>query len=157
MKRGFSSSRFDWLTTAGCVLRRFYFRHDEAEFPAASSRNGGICSLLGETSRGSRVVDRASLDALRPLNNWVNTKDHHELLSTGETPAPWAWSVSTKGRPRAFPRAARACTEAKNILATNRRIFWKRRRHTKISGTIIAQRSATTAAPAVAGALAASA
>ena len=157
MKRGFSSSRFDWLTTADCISRRFYFRHDEAEFPTASSRNGGICSLLGETSRGSRAVDRASLDALRPLNNWVNTKDHHELLSTGETPAPWAWSVSTKGRPRAFPRATRACTEAKNILATNRRIFWKRRRHTKTSGTIIAQRSAATAAPAVAGAIAASA
>ena len=157
MKRGFSSSRFDWLTTAGCILRRFYFRHDEAEFPAASSRTGGICSLLGETSRGSRVVDRASLDALRPLNNWVNTKDHHELLSTGETPAPWAWSVSTKGRSRAFPRATRACTEAKNILATNRRIFWKRRRHAETSGTIIAQRSAATAAPAPAGAIAASA
>ena len=156
MKRGFSSSRFDWLTTAGCILRRFYFRHDEAEFPTALSRTCGICSLLGETSRGSRVVDRASLDALRPLNNWVNTKDHHELLSTGETPAPWAWSISTKGRPRAFPRAARACTEAKNILATNRRIFWKRRRHPKTSGTIIAQRSAA-AAPAVAGAIAASA
>ena len=158
MKRGFSSSRFDWLTTAGCILRRFYFRHNEAEFPAAWSRSGGICSLLGETSRGSRAVDRASLDALRPLNNWVNTKDHHELLSTGETPAPpWAWSVSTKGRPRAFPRAARACTEAKNILATNRRIFWKRRRHTETGGTIIAQRSAATAAPAPAGAIAASA
>ena len=151
MKRGFSSSRFDWQTTAGCILRRFYFRHDEAEFPAALSRNGGICSLLGETSRGSCVVDRASLDALRPLNNWVNTKDHHELLSTGETPAPWAWSVSTKGRPRAFPRAARACTEAKNILATNRRIFWKRRRHTKASDTI-AQRSAAAAAAIAAGA-----
>ena len=144
MKRGFSSSRFDWLTTAGCILRRFYFRHDEAEFPAAWSRNRGICSLLGETSRGSRAVDRASLDALRPLNNWVNTKDHHELLSTGETPAPWAWSVSTKGRSRAFPRAARACTEAKNILATNRRIFWKWRRHPKTSDAI-AQRPAATA------------
>ena len=157
MKRGFSSSRFDWLTTAGCILRRFYFRHNEAEFPAAWSRNGGICNLLGETSRGSRAVDRASLDALRPLNNWVNTKDHHELLSTGETPAPWAWSVSTKGRSRAFSRATPVGSKAKNILATHRRIFWKRRRHTKTSGTIIAQRSAATAAPAVAGAIAASA
>ena len=153
MKRGFSSSRFDWLTTAGCILRRFYFRHNEAEFPAAWSRNRGICSLLGETSRGSRAVDRASLDALRPQNNWVNTKDHHELLSTGETPAPRAWSVSTKGRPRAFPRAARAGSETENILATNRRIFWNRRRYTKTSHTIT-QWSAT-AAPAVARAIAA--
>ena len=152
MKRGFSSSRFDWLTTAGCISRRFYFRHDEAEFPTASQI---VCNLW--TSRGSRAADRASLDALRPLNNWVNTEDHHELLSTGETPAPWARSVSTKGRSRAFSRATAVGSEAKNILATNRRIFWKRRRHTKTSGTIIAQRSAATAAPAAAGAIAASA
>src|SRR5205814_222545 len=143
MKRGFSSSRFDWLTMAGCILRRFYFRHDEAEFPTALFRDGGICNLW--TSRGSRAADRASLDALRPLNNWVNTEDHHELLSTGETPAPWARPVSTKGRSRAFPRPTRAGSKAKNILATNRRIFWKRRRHPETSHTI-AQRSAATAA-----------
>ena len=142
MKRGFSSSRFDWLTTAGCISRRFYFRHDEAEFPAASQT---VCNLW--TSRGSRATDRASLDALRPLINWVNTEDHHELLSTGKTPAPWTRSVSTKGRPRAFPRATRAGSKAENILATHRRIFWKWRRHTKTSDAI-AQRSTTAAAPA---------
>src|SRR2546430_16174837 len=140
MKRGFSSSRFDWLTTADCILRRFYFRHDEAEFPTASQI---VCNLW--TSRGSRATDRASLDALRPLNNWVNTEDHHELLSTGETPAPWARSVSTKGRSRAFSRATPVDAEAKNILATNRRIFWKRRRHPETSHAI-AQRSAPTTA-----------
>src|SRR5260370_22760938 len=134
MKRGFYSSRFDWLTTADCILRRFYVRQDEAEFPAASSRDGGICNLW--TSRGFRAADRASLDALRPLNNWVNTEDHHELLSTGETPAPWARSASTKGRSRAFPRATRTGSEAENILATYRRIFWKWWRHTKASDTI---------------------
>ena len=155
MKRGFSSSRFDWLTTAGCTLRRFYFRHDEAEFPAASSRTGGICSLLGETSRGSRAADRASLDALRPINNWVNTEDHHELLSTGETPAPWARSASTKGRSRAFSRTTPVSSKAKNILATNRRIFWKRRRHPKTSYTIAQRSAATAAAPTAAGAIAA--
>lgn len=154
MKRGFSSSRFDWLTVAVCISRRFYFRHHEAEFPVAPSRNGGICSLLGETFRGSRVADRASLDALRPLNNWVNTEDHHELLSTGGTPAPWARSVSTKGRSRAFSRATPVGSEAKNILATNRRIFWKRRRHTKTSHTI-AQRSAAAARTTPAAAIAA--
>src|SRR5258708_38263268 len=146
MKRGFSSSRFDWLTTADCILRRFYFRQDEAEFPAASSRNGGICNLW--TSRGSRAPDRVpkAFGALRPINNWVNTEDHHELLSTGKTPAPWARSVSTKRRPRAFSRAARAGSEAKNILATNRRIFWKWRRHTKTSHTITQRPAPTTAA-----------
>ena len=159
MKRGFSSSRFDWLTTADCILRRFYFRQDKAEFPAASSREGGICNLLGETLRDSRAADRASLDALRPLNNWVNTEDQHELLSTRETPAPRARSASTKGRSRAFPRSTRASSKAENILATHRRIFWKWRRNTKTSRTI-AQRPATTttttaAASALAGAVAA--
>src|SRR5437868_15452446 len=131
MKRGFSSSRFDWLTTADCTLRRFYFRQDEAEFPAASQT---VCNLW--TSRGSRATDRASLDALRPLNNWVNTEDHHELLSTGETPARWARSVSTKGRSRAFSRATPVGSKAKNTLATHRRILCKRRLQTKTSYTI---------------------
>src|ERR1700730_1435967 len=137
MKRGFSSSRFDWLTKTGCISRRFYFRRDEAEFPAASSRDGGICNLLGETFKDSRATDRASLGALRPLNNWAIIEDQHELLSTGEAPAPWArGSVSTKGRSRAFPRPTRAGSEAKNILATNLRIFWEWRRHTKTNGAI---------------------
>ena len=150
MKRGFSSSRFDWLTIAGCISRRFYFRHDEAEFPTASQI---VCNLW--TSRGSRAADRASLDALRPLNNWVNTEDHHELLSTGETPAPWARPVSKKGRSRAFPRSTRAGSEAENILATHRRIFWKWRRHTKTSDAIAQRSAATAAVPAAAGAIAA--
>src|SRR5205085_5322701 len=134
MKRGFSSSRFNWLSVADCISRRFYFRRDEAEFPAASSRSGGTCNLW--TSRGSRAVDRASLDALRPLNNWANTEDQNEFLSTGETPAPLARSVSTKGWPRAFPRTTHAGPEAKNILATNRRIFWKQRRREETCQTI---------------------
>jgi len=155
MKRGFSSSRFDWLTTADCISRRFYFRRDEAEFPTASSRDGGICSLLGETSRGSRAADRASLDALRPQNNWGITKDHHELLSTRETPAPWARSVSTTGWPRALSRPAHASTETKNILATHRRIFRRRRRSREKTSATIAQRAAATATPPGAGATAA--
>src|SRR5207237_6213037 len=89
-----------------------------------------------------------------PLNNWVNTEDHHELLSTGERPAPWTRPVSTKGRPRAFPRSTRTGSEAENILATHRRIFWKWRRHTKTSDAI-AQRSATAAVPTAAVAIAA--
>ena len=152
MKRGFSSSRFDWLTTADCILRRFYFRHDEAEFPAASQT---VCNLW--TSRGSRAADCASSDALRPLNNWAIIEDHHELLSTGETPAPWARSASTKGRPRTFSGPARAGSKTKNILATHRRIFWKWRRRTE-TGAAIAQRpatAATTPAPTAAGAIAA--
>ena len=150
MKRGFSSSRFDWLTTADCILRRFYFRHDEAEFPTASQ---SVCNLW--TSRGSRAADCASSDALRPLNNWAIIEDHHELLSTGETPAPWARSASTKGRPRTFSGPARASSETKNTLATHRRIFWKRRRPKKTSDAIAQRSATTTAVPALARATAA--
>jgi hypothetical protein len=123
MKRGSSSSRFDWLTETGCVLRRFFSRHDEAEFPTASQT---VCNL--RTSRGSRALDCASPDALHPLNN-LETKHKHELAFIRETPAPWARSISTKRRSRAFSRsAARAGSEAENILATHRRIFWRKRR-----------------------------
>lgn len=133
MKRGSSSSQFDWLTETGCVLRRFYSRHDEAEFPKASQT---VCNL--RTSRGSRAADRASLDALRPLNN-LNTKHKHELAFIRETPAPRARSISTSGRSRAFPRqTARAGSEAENILATHRRIFWRKRRGPKETNHAIA-------------------
>src|SRR2546423_9172042 len=111
MKRGFSSSRFNWLNVADCISRRFYFRRDEAEFPAASQT---ACNLW--TFQSSRAADGASWDALRPFNNWTNTEDQNEFLSTGETPAPGARSVSTKGGPRALPRATHASSEAKNIL-----------------------------------------
>src|SRR5262249_19263370 len=146
MKRGSSSSRFDWLTKTGCTLRRFYFRRDEAEFPTASQT---VC--ISRIFWDSRAADRVPnlLGALRPLNNWANIKDQHELLSTGEAPAPWAGSVSTTGRPRAFSRSARADPETKNTLATHRSIFWKWRRP-KETGDAIAQRAAATAAAAAA-------
>jgi hypothetical protein len=131
MKRGLSSSRSDWLSKTGCILRRFYFRRDEVEFPAASQTG---CSLW--TFRDSRVADRASLDALRQLNN-LKIKDQHELAFIRGTPAPWARSASTSERARTFPRAAPAGSEAENILATHRRILWgRRRRPTKASATI---------------------
>ena len=133
MKRGFSSSRFDWLTETGCTLGRFYFRHDEAEFPTASQT---VCNL--RTSRGSRAADRASLDALRPLNNLVKIKDQHELAFIRETPAPWARPVSTEGRARTFSRSTRTGTEAENILATHRRIFCRQRRRPKETSAAIA-------------------
>src|SRR5215472_6982901 len=118
MKRGSSSSRSDWLSKTGCIQRRFYFRHDEAEFPAASQTD---CNLW--IFRDSHAADRASLDALRPLNNLVKIEDQYELAFIRESPAPRARSVSTSGWSRAFSRAARASSEAENILATHRRIF----------------------------------
>jgi hypothetical protein len=145
MKRGSSSSRFDWLSTTGCILRRFYFRRDEVEFPTASQTG---CNLW--TFRDSRAADRASLDALRPLNNLVKIKDQYELAFIRETPAPWARSLSTTGRSRTFSRATRAGSKAKDILATHRRIFWRQRRWPKEISAAITQRSAATTTSAIA-------
>src|SRR5947209_15628904 len=150
MKRGSSSSRFNWLTETGCISRRFYFRHDEAEFPPAPQN---ACN-----SRGSRAADCASSDALRSLNNWEIIEDKHELVSTGETPAPWARPVSTSGRPRPLSRATRAGTESKNILAARRGIFWRQRQQPAKDGHAITQRpGATTTSTARTAATAAAA
>ena len=124
MMRGFASSLLRWLTMAAGGSTRVHFRLDEAEFPAAWQ---SACKLLERTLPGSRAVDCASIDALRPFNNWVNLEDQYELLFTRETPAPFARRVPTMGRSPALPRNARASSQ-ENILAASRRIFWKRQR-----------------------------
>jgi len=129
MKRGSSSSRFDWLTETGCTLKQFYSRHDEAEFPTASQTD---CNL--KSSRAADCVRH--MRTLHLLNN-LKIEDQHELAFIRETPAPWARPVSTKGRARTFSRSTRTRTDseaAENILATHRRIFWwQRRRPTETS------------------------
>src|SRR5436305_14341836 len=107
MKRGSSSSRSDWLRKTGCIPGQFYSQHDEVEFPVASQTD---CNLW--TFRDSRAADRASLDALRPLNNLI-TEDQHELTFIRATPAPRARSLSTSGRARAFSRPARLLPNSK--------------------------------------------
>src|SRR5437588_5719951 len=127
MMRGFASSLLRWLTMAVGGSTRVHFRLDEAEFPAASQN---ACKLLERTLPGLRAVDCASIDALRPFNNWINLEDQYELLFTRETPAPFAGRVPTMGRSPALPR--NACeTSQENILAASRRIFWKRQRQSR--------------------------
>src|ERR1051325_5708417 len=135
MKRGSSSSRSDRLSQTGCILNRILFQRDEVEFPAASQTD---CNLW--TFRDSSAADRVrSKRTLRSLNNLI-TEDQHELAFIRETPAPWARSLSTKGRARAFPRSTRThpASEAKNILATHRRIFRRQRWQPKKAGFAIA-------------------
>src|SRR2546430_4790752 len=130
MKRGSSSSRFNWLSKTGCNSEQFYLQHDETEFPMASQTD---CNFW---IRDSRAADCVRLGrTLRPLNNLVKIEDQHELAFIREKPAPWARSVSTQGRARTFSRAATtAASEAENILATHRRIFrWGRWRPKKTS------------------------
>src|SRR6266446_1041667 len=99
MMRDFASSLLRWLTVAAGGSTRIHFRLDEAEFPAASQ---SARKLLERTWPGSRAADCASIDALRPFNNWVNLEDQYELLFTRETPASFARRVPTMGRSRAF-------------------------------------------------------
>ncbi len=63
-------------------------RRDEAEFPPAAQT---ALELLEWTFRGSRAMDCASLDALRPQRNWFNTEDYYEISISREklaAPAP---------------------------------------------------------------------
>src|SRR5256714_14725027 len=133
MKRGSSSSRFNWLSKTGCNSEQFYHQHDETEFPMASQTD---CNFW---IRDSRAADCVRLGrTLRPLNNLVKIEDQHELAFIREKPAPWARSVSTQGRARTFSRATRTGTEAENILATHRRFFCRQRRRPKETSAAIA-------------------
>ncbi len=122
MMRPFASSLLRWLSTRACGSRQLHFRLREAEFPSASQ---SACKLFEWTLGDSRATDGASIDALRPSNNWVNLKDQHELLLIRETLAPFAWRVPT---PEQWPLAlstGRNESSEENILAASRSIFWK--------------------------------
>src|SRR6185503_2489918 len=94
--------------------------------PTALSSNGGTSSTLESALRDRDAADRASFDALRPLNHWVKIKDQYELSFIRETPAQVARRVSTQGR-WAWALSRRSPESAdENILATGRGIFWKR-------------------------------
>jgi hypothetical protein len=81
-----------------------------------------------------RAADGASVDALRPFNNWIKPKDQHELLFNWETLAPLAWRLPTQGQWADASSAWRSETAKKDILATNRRIFRKWHYESRSSG-----------------------
>jgi hypothetical protein len=138
--RCFASSLLRWLTATAYGSR--FFRHDEAEFPAAPQT---ACNLLGRTERGSRAADCAPSDALRPPNNRLTIQDQYELSFIRETLAPFAGRFSTEGRsPRgAFTPDCKSVQE--NILAAACCTFWRRQKR-KATGHGIPQRFATAAA-----------
>src|SRR6266496_695826 len=143
MMRTSASLLLRWLSAPACVSRQVHFRLNEAEFPPASQ---SVCKLLFErTLGGSHAVDRASIDALRLFNNWVNLKDQHELLFIRETLAPFARGIPTQGQWPLALSAGRSESSKKDILAAGRRIFWKRRGH-KENSNGHAQRCAAFAA-----------
>ena len=132
MMRGFASSLLRSLTLALYGSRRIRSRQNETEFPTALPRHGGASRLLESVPRDRRAADRASTDALRPLNHWVKIEDQYELSFIRETTlAPIARRISTQGQ-WAWALSRRASKSAKeNILAAGRGIFWKRRQPEK--------------------------
>ena len=100
-------------------------RPDVAEFPLAAQT---ALELLDWTLRGPRALDRASLDALRPQNNWFKTEDYYEISIPRER-----LTASTPGR--IIPTAARYARRSrgvegsrkKELLAENHGLLRKRR------------------------------
>ncbi|HXQ02074.1 MAG TPA: hypothetical protein VN801_03830, partial [Candidatus Udaeobacter sp.] len=91
--RPFAPGLLRWLTARARGLRQVQSRLDEAEFPTASQ------SALFEWALDDwRAADGASIDALRPFNNWIKPKDQHELLFNWETLAPFARRPPTQGQ-----------------------------------------------------------
>src|SRR5215472_11749396 len=128
MMRTFASSLGRWLNAPACRLRQVYFRHDEAEFLAASQSAGKQVEWSLADSRAANGV-LSVFGTLRLSNNWVKLKDYYELLFIWETLAPAARGIATQRWPRTFSGAAAARSQSaeKDILAAGGRIFWKRR------------------------------
>src|SRR6266700_6110864 len=102
MMRTFASSLLRWLITPAFGSRQVHFRLNEAEFPAASQ---SACKLFEWTLSDARAADGASIDALRPFDNWFNLKDQHELLFIWETLAPSAQRSPTQEQRPLAPSA----------------------------------------------------
>src|SRR4030095_9864014 len=124
MMRASASPLLRWLSAPAYGSRQVHFRLDEAEFSTALQ---SACKLFERTLADSRAADGASIDALRPFNNWVKLKDHYELLFIRETPAPFAGRVPPEGQLRTLSGSAgRSESSKKDVLAAGRRFFWKR-------------------------------
>src|SRR5262249_8491985 len=111
------------LSAQASGLRQVHSRLDEAEFPTVPQ---SACKLFEGTLDDWRAADGASIDALRPFNNWMQPKDQHELLFNRETLASFARRFSTQGQWAHASSAGRNENAKKDILAADRRIFWQR-------------------------------
>jgi hypothetical protein len=120
--RTFAPWLLRWLSAPARGLRQVESRLDEAEFPTASQ---SACKLFEWTLDDWRAADGASLDALRQFNNWMKPKDKHELLFKWETLAPFTRRLQTQGQRAPAPAKGRSEDAKKDILAANRRFFWK--------------------------------
>src|SRR5881397_3262847 len=112
MMRTFASSLLRWLIAPAFGSRQVHSRLKEVEFPAASQSG---CKLFEWTVSDSRAADGASIDALRPFNNWLKLEDQHELLFSREkgkrkkrhsgSELPHFWAPSRTQRKQQHPHA----------------------------------------------------
>ena len=100
--RHVASLLFRWLTDAQGHCVRDRSRRHEAEFPAATQIADQRLFL------GSRAADRASTDALRPNNNWVELEDTHDISIIGEKWPASARRLPQKGRQQSPALSERA-------------------------------------------------
>ena len=151
MRQLFVASLLRWLSAPACGSRQGHFRHTEAEFPSALSRDGGTCEKFDWTLDDSRAADGVPslFGALRPFNNWTKPKNQHELLFIRKTLTPPArWGPTQQRKSRTLWRPAGTSEDAeKDILATRCRIFRKRRGE-KENRSATAQRRTAFATPA---------
>src|SRR6266403_4909176 len=123
------------LSAPAHALRRVHFRHDEAEFPSALQ---SACKKFDWTLDNSRAADGVPnlFGALRPFNNWIKTKDQHELLFIRKTltpPARWGPTQRKSGTPSSRTRTGEDAE--KDVLATGYRVFRGWRREEESSNT----------------------
>ena len=145
MLQTFAASLFRSLSGPACALKRVHSRYDEAEFPSASSRDGGTCDKFDSTLDESRATDGVPslFGALRPFGNWKTVKDQHELLFIRKTPTPLARWGPAQGKLRTRSRATGTREDAeKDLLAAGFRIFRKRRRQKENADTTAQWRAA---------------
>jgi hypothetical protein len=118
--RHFASRLFRWLTGADGSYFRNCSRRHEAEFPAATQIADQLIVL------GSRAVDCASTDALRPNYNWVELEDSYDISIIGEKWPAFARRLPQKGRQSPAPpeRASKGAGEEID-LAENHGPFYR--------------------------------
>ena len=145
MLQTFAASLFRSLSGPACALKRVHSRYDEAEFPSASSRDGGTCDKFDSTLDESRATDGVPslFGALRPFGNWKTVKDQHELLFIRKTPTPLArWGPTQRKSGTLSGPPGTGEDAEKNVLAARCRIFRKRRREKESTGTAAQWRAA---------------
>jgi hypothetical protein len=119
--RSFASMLVRRLTDAQGHCFRNRSRLHEAEFPAATQIADQRLFF------GSRAMDRASTDALRPNYNWIELEDQYDISIIGEKRPAFARRLPQKGRQQSPAPPERAIEGAGEeiVLAENHGVLFR--------------------------------